>query len=119
MTAVAPRYDENVAELALLEWLGELGWQVLSGPSIGPGEPGAERDELPRRDPARAAARGARSASTLSCLRARSTRPSASSLRASLRRSCSRTGGCTGCSWTASRSRYPPREGVSAGCLRE
>ena len=27
----APRYDENVAELALLEWLGELGWQVLHG----------------------------------------------------------------------------------------
>ena len=40
---LAPRYDENVAELALLEWLGELGWELLPGPSIGPGEPGEER----------------------------------------------------------------------------
>jgi type I restriction enzyme, R subunit len=37
-------YDENVAELALLEWLGELGWSVLPGPSIAPGESGAERE---------------------------------------------------------------------------
>lgn len=44
MTAIAPRYDESVAELALLEWLGKLGWQVLPGQSIAPGEPGAERD---------------------------------------------------------------------------
>jgi len=39
-----PRYDENVAELALLEWLEELGWAVLPGPSIAPGEPAAERE---------------------------------------------------------------------------
>ena len=44
MTTTAPRYDENVAELALLEWLGELGWQVRPGPSIAPGEPAAERE---------------------------------------------------------------------------
>ena len=44
MTTVAPRYDENLAELALLEWLGELGWSVLPGPSIAPGEPEAERE---------------------------------------------------------------------------
>jgi type I restriction enzyme, R subunit len=44
VTAVVPHYDENVAELALLEWLAELGWQVLPGPSIAPGEPGAERE---------------------------------------------------------------------------
>jgi type I restriction enzyme R subunit len=40
----APHYDENLAELALLEWLGELGWQVLAGPTIAPGEPAAERE---------------------------------------------------------------------------
>jgi type I restriction enzyme R subunit len=44
VTAVAPRYDENVAELALLEWLGAIGWQVLHAPEIGPGEPSAERE---------------------------------------------------------------------------
>ena len=38
-----PRYDENVAELALLEWLAELGWQVLPGPDT-VGSPGAERE---------------------------------------------------------------------------
>ncbi|MBA2527909.1 MAG: DEAD/DEAH box helicase, partial [Pyrinomonadaceae bacterium] len=41
---MAPRYDENVAELALLEWLGELGWQVAHGPDLAPGEPAAERE---------------------------------------------------------------------------
>ncbi|MBA2383359.1 MAG: type I restriction endonuclease subunit R, partial [Actinobacteria bacterium] len=44
MSAVAPRYDENVAELALLEWLDALGWQVFKGPSLASGEPGAERE---------------------------------------------------------------------------
>ena len=45
MTAVAaPRYDENVAELALLEWLEALGWQIAHGPDLAPGEPAAERE---------------------------------------------------------------------------
>ncbi|MGI9092808.1 MAG: type I restriction endonuclease subunit R, partial [Mycobacteriales bacterium] len=41
---IAPRYDENVAELALLEWLEALGWQVAHGPDLAPGEPAAERE---------------------------------------------------------------------------
>lgn len=38
-------FDENVAELALLQWLRELDWEVRTGASISPGEPGAERDD--------------------------------------------------------------------------
>jgi type I restriction enzyme R subunit len=44
MTSGVPHYDENVAELALLEWLRELEWQVLHGPSIASGEADAERE---------------------------------------------------------------------------
>jgi len=32
--SLAPPFDENVAEQALLEWLADLGWEVLYGPSI-------------------------------------------------------------------------------------
>ena len=35
---------ESEVEELVLEWLSELGYTVLYGPSIGPGEPGAERD---------------------------------------------------------------------------
>lgn len=41
--------QESVAEDAALSWLGELGYSVLSGPSIAPGEPAAERQAY-RRD---------------------------------------------------------------------
>lgn len=34
---------ESVVEEATLDWLGEPGYTVLNGPSIAPGEPGAER----------------------------------------------------------------------------
>ncbi len=44
MPTTVPRYDENVAELALLEWLGELGWEVMHGPDLAPGEPAVERE---------------------------------------------------------------------------
>jgi len=37
------RYDENVAEQALLEWLGALGYEILHGPDLGPGESREER----------------------------------------------------------------------------
>ena len=40
---MAGPYDENVAEQALLEWLGTLGYEILHGPDIGPGEPAEER----------------------------------------------------------------------------
>jgi len=39
------RYNENVAEQALLEWLNALGYEVLHGPDIAPGEPGEERGD--------------------------------------------------------------------------
>jgi type I restriction enzyme R subunit len=35
---------ESEVEELVLEWLSELGYSVLYGPSIGPGEPGAERE---------------------------------------------------------------------------
>ena len=34
-----------MAEEALLEWLANLGYEVLHGARIAPGEPGAERDD--------------------------------------------------------------------------
>ena len=37
------RFAESTVEGAALEWLAGLGYQVLPGPDIGPGEPGAER----------------------------------------------------------------------------
>jgi type I restriction enzyme R subunit len=35
---------ENTVEQAAIEWFEELGYAYLAGPSIAPGEPGAERD---------------------------------------------------------------------------
>ena len=37
--------DENIVELAMLEWFGSLDYTVLHGGDIGPGEPAAERDD--------------------------------------------------------------------------
>lgn len=38
-------FDESTAEVASLSWLGELGYVILSGPEIAPGELQAERDK--------------------------------------------------------------------------
>ena len=38
------RFSESGVEDAALEWLGELGYSILHGPGIAPGEPIAERD---------------------------------------------------------------------------
>ena len=35
---------ESVVEEAALDWFRDLGWSVLHGPDIAPGEPAAERD---------------------------------------------------------------------------
>jgi type I restriction enzyme R subunit len=37
--------NESVVEEALLEWMRHLGYQVVHGSEIAPGEPGAERDD--------------------------------------------------------------------------
>jgi type I restriction enzyme, R subunit len=37
-------FTESVVEEAALEWFGELGYRVVHGPEIAPGEPGAERE---------------------------------------------------------------------------
>lgn len=39
------RFDESVLEEALLEWFAALGYEVVHGHDIAPGEPGAERDD--------------------------------------------------------------------------
>lgn len=39
------KFTESHVEEAALAWLEELGWSVLYGPEIAPGEPGAERDD--------------------------------------------------------------------------
>lgn len=36
-------FNENIVELAALEYFAELGYRTLHGPDIAPGEPGAER----------------------------------------------------------------------------
>jgi type I site-specific restriction-modification system R (restriction) subunit len=36
--------NEDTVEQAAIEWFEELGYAYLAGPSIAPGEPGAERD---------------------------------------------------------------------------
>jgi len=41
---VSPAFSESVIEQVALAWLESLGYQVLSGPEIAPGEPAAERD---------------------------------------------------------------------------
>jgi type I restriction enzyme R subunit len=38
-------FIESVVEDAALAWMAELGWQVLHGPEIAPGETAAERDD--------------------------------------------------------------------------
>lgn len=37
-------FNENTIEMAALEYFAELGYHTLHGPTIAPGEPGAERD---------------------------------------------------------------------------
>ncbi len=43
---MSERFTESVVEDAALAWLGELGFAVLHGPEIAPGELGAERTSL-------------------------------------------------------------------------
>ena len=38
------RFTESVVEQAALDWFRALGYQVVFGPSIAPGEPAAERE---------------------------------------------------------------------------
>ena len=38
--------NESHVEEAALEWFGELGYAVVHGPQLAPGEPAAERDSL-------------------------------------------------------------------------
>jgi len=38
-------FTESVLEEAVLEYLGSLNWDILFGPEIAPGEPGAERGD--------------------------------------------------------------------------
>ena len=38
-------FTESIVEQAALAWLAAAGWQVVSGATIAPGEPGAERDD--------------------------------------------------------------------------
>jgi type I restriction enzyme R subunit len=40
-----PSFTESILEEAVLEYMGSLTWEVLFGPEIAPGEPGAERSE--------------------------------------------------------------------------
>lgn len=42
---MAKRFTESTLEEAVLEYLSSLGWQVVFGPEIAPGEPAAERDD--------------------------------------------------------------------------
>ena len=45
---MSPAFSENIVEQAALDWLAGLGYAVLSGPTIAPGEPGAERADYGR-----------------------------------------------------------------------
>jgi hypothetical protein len=38
------RFTEAVVEEAALSWLAELGYGMMSGPDIAPGQPGSERE---------------------------------------------------------------------------
>ncbi len=40
---MSQKFTESVLEEAILEYLASLGWQVLFGPEIVPGEPVVER----------------------------------------------------------------------------
>ncbi len=44
-TRSVQNFDERMVEAAALAWLEALGYDVLSGPEIAPGEPGAERED--------------------------------------------------------------------------
>ena len=44
MSRIARVFTESVVEHAALAWLESLGYTILAGPGIAPGEPGAERD---------------------------------------------------------------------------
>ncbi len=41
----SPAFTESVGEQAALAWLESLGYTILSGPEIAPGEPQAERED--------------------------------------------------------------------------
>jgi len=43
---VTPSFTESIVEQAALEWLRALGWAVVNGARIAPGEPRAERDDF-------------------------------------------------------------------------
>ncbi|MGI8836530.1 MAG: type I restriction endonuclease subunit R [Pyrinomonadaceae bacterium] len=43
---MSTRFTESVVEEAALSWLGELGYSILAGPEIAPGELLAERDDF-------------------------------------------------------------------------
>ena len=45
MSQTARSFTESVVEQAALAWLESLGYAVLAGPEIAPGEPGAERED--------------------------------------------------------------------------
>ena len=38
------QFTESVVEDAALEWFGELGYSILHGPEMAPGEPASERE---------------------------------------------------------------------------
>jgi type I restriction enzyme R subunit len=42
--AMSNQFTESVVEDAALEWFGELGYSIVHGPEIAPGEPAAERE---------------------------------------------------------------------------
>ncbi|MDQ6739302.1 MAG: HsdR family type I site-specific deoxyribonuclease, partial [Actinomycetota bacterium] len=46
MIAAIARFSESVVEAAALEWFAALGYTVLHGPDIAPGEPAAERQSF-------------------------------------------------------------------------
>ena len=45
MTSATAAFTESEVEDAALEWLENLGWSVVHGPSIGPDTPSAERSD--------------------------------------------------------------------------
>ena len=45
MTRTSAAFTESEVEDAALEWLEELGWSVVHGPSIAPDTPNAERSD--------------------------------------------------------------------------
>ena len=41
-----PNFTESLVEEAALEWFGDLGYSIVGGPTLAPGESGAERDSF-------------------------------------------------------------------------